>query len=126
MSNTTVPETLGQRLQRLRAAAGLTQAQVAESAGVPVTSLRSWEVDRREPGLRPACRLARALGVTAEYLAETVTVEEAGGKTPRPAGPSKRPSPAETPGPAPKGKAGELPPPQKKPARGKRPKPRHG
>jgi transcriptional regulator with XRE-family HTH domain len=86
----TSPETLGQRLQRLRVAAGLTQAQVAEAAGVLVNTLRSWEIDRREPGLRPACRLARVLGVTAEYLAESVPVEEAGGKKPRPAGPSRR------------------------------------
>jgi transcriptional regulator with XRE-family HTH domain len=106
-----ISETLGQRLQRLRLAANLTQTEIAEAAGVAVSSLRNWEVDRREPGLRPACRLARVLGVTAEYLAETVTVEEAGGKTPRPAGPSKRPA-DEPPGPAAKGKGGEGKPPK--------------
>jgi transcriptional regulator with XRE-family HTH domain len=100
MSDTNT-ETLGRRLQRLRVAAGLTQSQVAEVAGVPVSSLRNWEIDRREPGLRAACRLARALGVTAEHLAETVPVEEAGGKAPRPAGPTRQPAalkgrPAET------------------------------
>jgi transcriptional regulator with XRE-family HTH domain len=84
-------ETLGQRLQRLRLAAGMTQAQLAEAAGVPVATLRGWEIDRREPGLRPAVQLARALGVTAEVLADTVPVEDVG-KVPRPAGPSKRPA----------------------------------
>jgi transcriptional regulator with XRE-family HTH domain len=84
-------ETLGQRLQRLRAAGGLTQGQVAEAAGVPLSSLQNWEIDRREPSLRAACRLARALGVTAEDLADTVPVEEAG-RAPRPAGPTRRPA----------------------------------
>jgi transcriptional regulator with XRE-family HTH domain len=109
-------ETLGQRLQRLRAAANLTQAKVAAAAGVPVSSLQNWEIDRREPGLRPACRLARVLGVTAEYLAETVPVGQAGGKAPRPAGPTKRSG------------AGELPeaPPQRKPHRRKPQRPRGG
>jgi transcriptional regulator with XRE-family HTH domain len=105
-------ETLGQRLQRLRAAAGLTQTQVAAAAGVPVSSLQNWEIDRREPGLRAAVRLAKALGVTAEDLADTAPVEDAG-RTPRPAGPTRRP-PA------------DLPPAQGKPARRKPPGPRAG
>jgi transcriptional regulator with XRE-family HTH domain len=91
-------ETLGQRLQRLRAAAGLTQSQVAAAAGVALSSLQNWEIDRREPAFRAACRLARALGVTAEHLAETTPVDEVG-KVNRPAGPTKRPTeaPAEKP-----------------------------
>ncbi len=97
-------ETLGQRLQRLRLAAGLTQAQVAAAAGVAVSSLQNWEIDRREPGFRPACRLASALGVTAEYLAESVPVEEAGGKKPRPAGPSRKPATEPEPTPRTKGR----------------------
>jgi transcriptional regulator with XRE-family HTH domain len=92
-------ETLGQRIQRLRVAAGLTQERVAEAAGVPLATLRNWEVDRREPGFRAACKLAKALGTSAEYLADTVPVDEAG-KAPRPAGPTRRP--AEQPAPAPK------------------------
>jgi transcriptional regulator with XRE-family HTH domain len=102
-------ETFGQRLQRLRVQAGLTQAQVAEAADVPVSSLRNWEIDRREPGLRVACRLAKVLGVTAEHLADTVPVDEVG-RAVRPAGPTKRPaltSPAA---------------PEKKPAPKKRPR----
>jgi len=83
-------ETLGQRIQRLRVAAGLTQGRLADIAGVPLKSLQNWEIDYREPGLRSACRLAKALGVPAEQLADTVPVEEAG-KVPRPAGPTKRP-----------------------------------
>jgi hypothetical protein len=74
--------------------------------------LRNWEIDRREPGLRAAVRLAKALGVTAEYLADTATVEEVG-RSPRPAGPTRR-TPA------------DLPPAQEKPARRKPPRPRSG
>jgi transcriptional regulator with XRE-family HTH domain len=85
-------ETLGQRLQRLRVAAGWTQSQVAAVAEVPLSSLQNWEIDRREPGFRAACRLAKALGVTVEMLAETTPVDQAG-KAPRPAGPTRRPIP---------------------------------
>lgn len=92
-------ETFGQRLQRLRTAAKLTQRQLAEAAGVPMSSLQNWEIDRREPGLRAAVRLAKGLGVSVEELADTVPVEEVG-KVPRPAGPSKRgPGQVETPAP---------------------------
>src|SRR5947209_20469269 len=68
-------ETLGRRIQRLRAEAGITQAQLAAAAGVPLASLQNWEIDRREPSLRAACNLAKALGVTAEQLAETTPAE---------------------------------------------------
>src|SRR4051812_26311657 len=84
-------ETLGQRLQRLRALAGLTQQQIADAAGVPLTSLRNWEIARREPGFRVAARLAKALGTTVEELADTAPVDEVG-KTPRPAGATKPPA----------------------------------
>src|SRR5262245_58351169 len=112
-------ETLGQRLQRLRSAAALTQAQLAQAAGVPVSSLQNWEIDRREPGLRAACRLARTLGVTAEHLADSVPVAEAG-RPARPAGPTRRRGSAQSEA------AGELPPPQHKPARRKPARPRGG
>lgn len=62
-------ETLGQRLQRLRLAAGLTQEELASKAGVPVWSLRNWEHNHRLPGLVPTYRLARALAVPMEELA---------------------------------------------------------
>jgi transcriptional regulator with XRE-family HTH domain len=62
-------ETLGERLQRLRLAAGLTQEQLARRCGVPVSSLRNWEHDHRLPGLVPVYTLAKALGVMMEQLA---------------------------------------------------------
>lgn len=82
-------ETFGQKVHRLRVAAGLVQRQLADLAGVPLSTLQGWEVDRREPTFRAAARLAKALGVSVEELADTVPVEEVG-KSPRPAGPSTR------------------------------------
>ncbi|MBI1917348.1 MAG: helix-turn-helix transcriptional regulator [Planctomycetes bacterium] len=83
------PETFGRRVQRLRAAAGLTQAQLAAAAAVPLASLQNWEIDRREPSFRAACRLAQALGVAAEYLADTTPVER-NARGIRPAGPTPK------------------------------------
>jgi transcriptional regulator with XRE-family HTH domain len=91
-------ETLGQRLQRLRAGLGLSQRQLAEAAGVPARSLQNWEVDYREPGWRALVRLAARLGVTVESLADTAPVDQ--GKRPaRLPGPTRLP-----PGPKRKGK----------------------
>jgi transcriptional regulator with XRE-family HTH domain len=54
---------------RLRRAAGLSQAALAQAAGVPAASLRNWEQDRRVPALDAAARVARALGVRLDDLA---------------------------------------------------------
>jgi transcriptional regulator with XRE-family HTH domain len=70
-------ETFGARLQKLREAAGLTQKQVAERAGVPLQSLRNWEHDRREPLLGTAFRLADALGVDCRAFQDCVMVASA-------------------------------------------------
>jgi|SRR5258707_15071990 len=83
------PETFGRRIQRLRAMAGLTQLQLADAAGVPLSSLQNWEIDRREPSFRAACRLAKALGVKAEHLADTMPVERTE-RVNRPAGPTPK------------------------------------
>jgi transcriptional regulator with XRE-family HTH domain len=95
------PETFGQRLQRLRAEAGLTQAQLATRAEVATSSLQNWEIERREPGFRALFRLAKVLGVPAELLADTVPIKEAE-PVQRRAGPTRRIEPAD---PAAKGKA---------------------
>jgi transcriptional regulator with XRE-family HTH domain len=60
---------MGIRLKRLREAAGLTQAKLAEAARVPVGTLRNWEASRRTPLFDAAVRLADALGVTLDELA---------------------------------------------------------
>ncbi|MCE9560860.1 MAG: helix-turn-helix domain-containing protein [Planctomycetes bacterium] len=61
-------ETLGQRLARLRAAANMTQDELADKASVAVASMRNWEQDHRRPRADAALRLARALSVTMEEL----------------------------------------------------------
>jgi transcriptional regulator with XRE-family HTH domain len=47
----------------LRERAGLSQAQLAAAAGLPIASIRNWEYGRREPLLTAAGQLAAALGV---------------------------------------------------------------
>ena len=54
----------------MRERAGLSRAELARRAGVPVSTLRHWENDRGFPGIPAFLRLAEALGVPAERLAE--------------------------------------------------------
>lgn len=61
-------ETLGQRIQRLREAARMTQAELAAAAGVPLGTLRNWEQGTREPLASAVAKLARALKVSADKL----------------------------------------------------------
>jgi len=63
-------ETLGQRLQRLRKAAGLSLEELAARVAIPVWSIRNWEYDHRVPGLGAASLLAKALGAPLQDLAD--------------------------------------------------------
>src|SRR5579884_2082755 len=76
-------ETLGQRLRRLREAAGYTPEGLASRAGVPLVSYRNWEYDHRLPGLGAASRLAKALRVPLQDLADCVEDLEDGRHQPR-------------------------------------------
>jgi transcriptional regulator with XRE-family HTH domain len=60
---------MGRQLKKLRAAAGLSQSQLARAAGVSVGTLKNWEQGRREPLLGAAVKLAGALGVSLDELA---------------------------------------------------------
>ena len=62
----------GHHLRALREQAGLSRAGLARRAGVLVSTLRHWENDRGFPGVPAILRLAEALGVPAERLAEGV------------------------------------------------------
>lgn len=61
-------ETLGQRLKRFREAAGLSQAGLSETSGVPIGTIRGVEYDRREPLVGTAVKLAAAVGVSVDAL----------------------------------------------------------
>jgi len=62
----------GGHLRTLRGEASLSRAELARGAGVPVSTLRHWENGRGFPGVPAFLRLAEALGVPAERLAEGV------------------------------------------------------
>jgi transcriptional regulator with XRE-family HTH domain len=59
----------GQKLQQLRASAGLSQAELAKKVGVSVKTLQGWEVGAGEPGSGAVSKLAGALGVPEEEFA---------------------------------------------------------
>ncbi|UYL07515.1 helix-turn-helix domain-containing protein [Bdellovibrio sp. SKB1291214] len=56
-------ETLGKRLKRLRSDKDMSAQQVADLAGIPVTTYREWENGRQILG-EPYEKLAHALDVT--------------------------------------------------------------
>jgi transcriptional regulator with XRE-family HTH domain len=62
----------GLHLRALREGAGLSRAELARRAGVPAGTLAHWEGDRGFPGLPALLRLAGALSVPVERLAEGV------------------------------------------------------
>jgi len=80
----------GQHLRGLREGAGLSRAELARKAAVPAGTLRNWEGDRGFPGLPVLLRLAAALGVTVEQIAEGVE-DKAGAEPPPPKKPARRP-----------------------------------
>ena len=65
-------------LRAAREMSGKTQAQVAKEAGVSGVSYQLYEYDKREPGVRTAIRIARALDSTVEALfgAATPAIDE--------------------------------------------------
>jgi transcriptional regulator with XRE-family HTH domain len=57
------------RLKELRAAAGLSQAALARASGVPLASIRSFEISPRLPGFGNLLKLAAGLGVGLDAFA---------------------------------------------------------
>lgn len=55
-------------LRAAREQSGKTQAQVAKEAKVSEVAYQLYEYDKREPGVRTAIRIARALDTTVEEL----------------------------------------------------------
>ena len=58
----------GQKIKRLRLAAGYTQQDVADAVGVTVRTIISWEQGVRVPGGDKIAKLAKALRVSADEL----------------------------------------------------------
>jgi transcriptional regulator with XRE-family HTH domain len=62
-------------LRRLREKAGLTQAGLAERAGVPLRTIQGWEQAYRCPVSPDFFSLVRALGVSADAFADLADVQ---------------------------------------------------
>lgn len=56
------------KLRAARVASGKTQAQVAKEAEIAERAYQNYEYDKREPSVRTANRIARAVNSTTEYL----------------------------------------------------------
>lgn len=62
-------ETFGARLKRIREVRGWSQQELADKADVPyMTIYRAERAINQEPRISVAVKLARALGVTVDYL----------------------------------------------------------
>lgn len=59
---------LGQRLRAYRKEADLSQYDLAERSGVPRTQIQGYEEGRHLPSVEILCKLADALGCTADAL----------------------------------------------------------
>jgi transcriptional regulator with XRE-family HTH domain len=62
--------TFAETLRRLREAAGLTQAALAERAGLSLRTVQSWEQGRRAPVSPAFFKLAEALGAKPDAFAK--------------------------------------------------------
>ncbi len=62
------PQTLGNRIRKIRTEAGLTQKEVAAAVGVTEQAISKWEADLGRPSLLKSPALAKALGVSLDCL----------------------------------------------------------
>jgi transcriptional regulator with XRE-family HTH domain len=58
----------GVQLRSARDAAGLSQQELANKAGIAVDSIQNWEQERTRPRLQALGKLASALGVSLDVL----------------------------------------------------------
>lgn len=61
---------IGKQLTDLRNKKRLTRVQLAEDLHIPMTTLRNYEQDQREPGHKFLVDAAQYFGVTTDYLLE--------------------------------------------------------
>jgi transcriptional regulator with XRE-family HTH domain len=81
------------RLKALRESAGLTQAQLAERAGLHLHGVTKLEYGDREPSWPTVLALAAALGVSTETFVNTAPAEQA--QEPLPRGRPRKAPPAD-------------------------------
>lgn len=85
------PEHFAGRLRELRMAAGLTQQQMAENAGMALRTVTALESGDRKPTWSTVLTLARALGVTCEaFTQEPADVSQRKPGRPRKEEPAKK------------------------------------
>jgi transcriptional regulator with XRE-family HTH domain len=68
--------TFADRLKQLRTQAGLTQAALAQATGLSLGIIRDYEQRLKEPSLRSAFKLAKALGVDCTAFRDCIDGEE--------------------------------------------------
>lgn len=61
---------IGSQLMKLRNEKKLTRVQLAEELNIPMTTLRNYEQDQREPGHKFLLEVSRYFGVTTDYILE--------------------------------------------------------
>lgn len=66
---------IGKNLQKMRKQKGLTQEALAEAAGVARQTIAKWEAEESSPDLETAQRLAAALDVSLDDLANAPAEE---------------------------------------------------
>lgn len=59
---------IGNRIVSLRNAKGITRLQLADKLGIPMTTLRNYELGTREPGHKFVLDIAQLFNVTTDYL----------------------------------------------------------
>ena len=61
---------IGSKITELRNSKGLTRVQLASELEVPMTTLRNYETDDREPGHKFLVKVANYFGVSTDYILE--------------------------------------------------------
>lgn len=64
---------LGNKIQSLREAQGLSQKELANRIGVTTGTIAEWEADEASPALAELARLRKTLGVSSDALLDTVS-----------------------------------------------------
>lgn len=67
--------TFGEKLKKYRLEAGLTQEELAAMCGMQKQSISRYEKSTREPNIRIASSLAKALGISLELLVNNFDIQ---------------------------------------------------